>query len=136
MSEPADLLAFDGDCAFCTVCADIARRRVAGGAYRVVPWQHLDLSALGLTRAQVIEAAWFLEARGSGRWHRSRGHLAIAAALTHGRPAWRPLGRLIGAAPLHRPADALYRLVARNRHRLPGGTAACAMPPPPTVTDR
>ena len=30
--------------------------------------------------------------------------------------------------PLGPPTSAVYRLVALNRHRLPGGTARCALP--------
>ena len=42
--------------------------------------------------------------------------------------AWRPLGRLLGLAPVRAAAWPVYRWIARNRHRLPGGTAACSLP--------
>ena len=37
---------YDGDCAFCTSCAQFIERRIPTGA-RVVPWQFADLAALG-----------------------------------------------------------------------------------------
>jgi predicted DCC family thiol-disulfide oxidoreductase YuxK len=54
----------------------------------------------------------------------------VAAALRHGNPALRPLGSILDAAPLAPIASAGYDLVARNRHRLPGGTPSCGITPP------
>ncbi len=58
------------------------------------------------------------------------GHRAVAAALRHGSPAWQQVGRILDADALAPLASAGYDLVARNRHRLPGGTPACAADPP------
>ncbi|GEP39344.1 hypothetical protein NPS01_30070 [Nocardioides psychrotolerans] len=119
-------LVYDADCGFCTRCADFARAR---GTYAVAPWQSLDLAAVGLTEQQVSEAAFWLDGRET-----SRGARAIAAALRSFRPGprllgYRLLGRLIDLPPV-RPVAALgYALVARYRYRLPGGTAACRVPP-------
>lgn len=115
------VLVFDGDCAFCTSCARVLER--IGPQADVVAWQAADLGELGITAAQAAEAVRWVEADGMVR----AGHEAIAAALaTADRPGWRILGRALllpGVSPL---AAAGYRLVARNRHRLPGGTPACA----------
>jgi predicted DCC family thiol-disulfide oxidoreductase YuxK len=46
------------------------------------------------------------------------------------RGAYPALGVLIGVPPFATLARAAYRLVADNRHRLPGGTAQCALPRP------
>ena len=46
---------YDGDCAFCTLCARFIERRIPSRA-TVIPWQFADLPALGLTREQA-EAA-------------------------------------------------------------------------------
>ena len=124
----APTLVYDADCGFCTRCADFARAR---GTYTVAPWQDLDLAAIGLSEQQVSEAAYWLDGTTT-----RRGARAIAAALRAFRPGprlvgYRLLGRLIDLPPL-RPVAALgYGLVARYRYRLPGGTAACRVPPTP-----
>ncbi|MGH9057845.1 MAG: thiol-disulfide oxidoreductase DCC family protein [Acidimicrobiales bacterium] len=119
------LLIFDGDCGFCTSSAQfVARRWRARPAPAAVPWQHLDgdeMRALGLTEAQVQEAAFWVDTRGRA----SSGYEAVARALM-ATGGWR---RLAGEAILHTPLSWLarpgYRLVSRYRHLLPGGTPAC-----------
>ena len=121
-------LIFDGDCSFCTSSATwISRpagRRGEPNA-RLVPWQFTDLAALGTTadRAQ-REVLWvtpdgevFGGAAAIARWLRFRGG-AYAGA-----------GRLMEAPVLRTLVAAVYRLVAKNRHRMPGGSPACALPP-------
>jgi predicted DCC family thiol-disulfide oxidoreductase YuxK len=125
-ADRVPLLVYDGDCAFCSRVVDIARARL-GVACRAVPWQQADLAALGLTQAQVVEKVWWIDPDGS----KVSGHRAVAAALRHGAPAVRPVGRLLDAGALAPVASAGYDLVARNRHRLPGGTAACRIEPDP-----
>jgi predicted DCC family thiol-disulfide oxidoreductase YuxK len=118
------VLVFDGDCAFCTSCARLLER--TGLAADAVAWQVADLDELGITAAQAAEALRWVEADGTIR----TGHEALAAALgTAAGSIWRLVGRALllpGISPL---AGASYRLVARNRHRLPGGTPACASGP-------
>ncbi|MEO3742631.1 DUF393 domain-containing protein [Plantactinospora sp. B5E13] len=114
---------YDGDCAFCSKCADFIDRRIPTGV-RVLPWQFADLDDLGLTVAQCDEAVWWVGTDGV----RAAGPDAIAKLLGTSRPAWRALGAALRLAPVRAVAWPTYRWVARNRHRLPGGTAACALP--------
>jgi uncharacterized protein YndB with AHSA1/START domain/predicted DCC family thiol-disulfide oxidoreductase YuxK len=117
------VLVFDGDCAFCTSCARLLER--IGPEAEVVAWQVADLDELGITAAQAAEAVRWVGADGMIR----TGHEALAAALGTAGSAWRIFGRALllpGVSPL---AAAAYRLVARNRQRLPGGTPACATGP-------
>jgi predicted DCC family thiol-disulfide oxidoreductase YuxK len=121
-------LVFDGDCAFCTSSATWIgdRLRQPGRAnVRLVPWQFTDLAELGTTaeRAQ-REVLWVTPdgevlggAAAVARWLRFRGGGCAVA------------GRLMEAPVLRTLAAAAYRLVARNRHRMPGGSPACALPP-------
>lgn len=114
------MLIYDGDCAFCTRCAEWARRRLPSGA-RVVAWQSLpDLAALGLTEADVTAAAYWVD-----RGRLFRGHRAIAASLRAIGGGWAVLGAIVALPPFTWVARALYALVARNRHRMPGGSAEC-----------
>lgn len=136
MTGAARQLVYDGDCGLCTRLAGVARRVTRG--VEVLPWQQADLAALGLTAAECVEAVRFVErggpdgevgTAGPRRWRRYAGAPAIAAALRTGGPLSRLVGGLLTAPGLRRLADVAYRFVARHRHRLPGGTATCAMPP-------
>jgi predicted DCC family thiol-disulfide oxidoreductase YuxK len=118
-------LIYDGDCGFCTRSAQFARRWVdRRERYDVRSWQELDLAALGLTAERCDEAAQFVRADGATR----SGHEAIADALVHGAPGWRPVGHALLAPGVRALAARAYGWVAGHRHRLPGGTPACARP--------
>ena len=106
------VLVFDGECGFCTSAAEWV------GGERA-PWQDLGaegLAELGLSVEEAREAAWWVD--GAGRY---RGHLAIGHALAERSR----LGRVLLVPPLSWLGAAAYPLVARYRHRLPGGTPAC-----------
>ena len=55
------------------------------------------------------------------------GHEAVAAALRSAGGVWALAGRVLLAPGISPIAAGAYRLVADNRHRLPGGTPACAV---------
>jgi predicted DCC family thiol-disulfide oxidoreductase YuxK len=118
------LLVYDGDCAFCTGCVRFVERRVPTGA-RLVPFQFADLDALGTDRERAAHEIIWVDR--DGRLH--GGAQAAARLLMDAGGPWRPLGALLGIPPFRWAAHCVYRLVAANRHRLPGGTAACALPP-------
>jgi predicted DCC family thiol-disulfide oxidoreductase YuxK len=107
-------IVYDADCGFCTRSA----RWVADDP---VAWQSLDLAAVGATEEQADNfAGWLVDGR-----IRALGAPAIAAAL-RARGGWvRPVGRLIDLPGVRRLAAGVYRILAANRHRLPGGTAEC-----------
>ncbi len=116
------MLVFDGDCAFCTTWAERLRDRCTV-APRIVAWQLTDLRALGLDAERARRAVWLVQGD-----HRASGHAAIAALLRAQPGFWaRLLGRLLVTPPFSFVAAVGYRLVARFRHRLPGGTPACAV---------
>lgn len=122
-AAPATLI-YDGDCGFCTVSAMSVKRRVDGDSVRVVPWQSLDLAEIGLTEAEASSAAYWVSPDGSLR----RGHEAVADALGAMGGPYSLLGRLVALPPFVWVAPAVYALVARYRHRLPGATNACRLP--------
>jgi predicted DCC family thiol-disulfide oxidoreductase YuxK len=125
------LLIFDGDCAFCTSSVAFIQRWIMPSA-EAVPWQHADLGALGLTAAACREAVQYRDC--SGRWH-SAGS-AVTAILRDSRFPWSGLGRLAGLPGMGWISERCYRWVAANRYRLPGGTPACLVEPPPSVDQR
>jgi len=119
-------LVFDGDCAFCTSSVNWAKRHL-GAAADYVPWQELDLEAAGLSYTQVQRAVQWLPAPEVPGPIRS-GAGAVGRLLLSSRWPWRPLGVLALLPPFSWLAALAYRLIAANRHRLPGGTPACAVP--------
>jgi predicted DCC family thiol-disulfide oxidoreductase YuxK len=117
------VLLYDGDCAFCTNCAHVLER--IGPDAEIVPWQFSDLAELGVTEAQAVNAVQWVEADGTIR----SGHEAIAAVLKRAGWVWRLAGRVLMLPGISWIVARAYRLIARNRYRLPGGTPACAVSP-------
>jgi predicted DCC family thiol-disulfide oxidoreductase YuxK len=113
------VLLYDGDCAFCTSCARALER--IGPEAEIVAWQLTDLTELGVTAEQAAAAVQWVPLDGTVR----SGHEAIAATLETAGSAWRIVGRLILMPGIAWVGAKVYRLVADNRHRLPGGTPAC-----------
>ena len=115
---------YDGDCAFCSSCVRFIERFIPSRA-TIVPWQFASLDSLGVSEEEASDAVQWVE---PGRPVLA-GPAAIARLLrTSPRVAWRPVGALLALRPLTALAWPVYRWVSRNRHRLPGGTAACALP--------
>jgi predicted DCC family thiol-disulfide oxidoreductase YuxK len=113
------LLMFDGDCGFCTRALGwlrlVDRRRIID----TVPFQRPGIpESLGLTREQCAASVQWRGADGA----RAQGAEAIAAALSVALKSDLPR-RLYQRTAV--PQHALYELVARNRHRLPGVTPGC-----------
>lgn len=129
-SEPAvgtrPMLVFDGDCAFCTSAVELLRHRVRDDV-DYVPWQHLAISALGLTEEACRQAVQWVPVVGPA----TSGGRAVCDLLASARQPWSTLGR-VGALPGVRAfVELAYRAVAANRYRLPGGTPACQLPSSP-----
>ena len=122
-SGPRPVVIFDGDCGFCTT-AVLWMQRTLPRVPATAPFQWTDLARYGLTEEQARARVWFV----SGE--RQYGGAAAVAAILRGQPnrALRVLGTLATVPPWSWAASAGYRLVARYRYRLPGGTPACRMP--------
>jgi len=112
-------LIYDADCGFCTRAA---RWLSNTGKISMVPWQFIaDLSEIGLDERMVTTAAyWFEDGRVT-----DGAESAIARALIARGWAWAAVGNLILFPPATFVAKPVYRLIARNRHAMPGGTNAC-----------
>jgi predicted DCC family thiol-disulfide oxidoreductase YuxK len=119
-------LVYDGDCGFCTRSAAVARR-VLPADCAVVPWQGADLASVGTTVERAQQEVLWVPRTGDV----VGGARAVAAALRAAGSGWAVLGRLLQLPLVRALADRVYRVVAANRMRLPGGTAACALPPRP-----
>ena len=131
----SQILIYDGDCAFCQRCLDWGLR-VLPDFPQALSYASLLPEQYGLSLEDVQQSIWLVDVaapltvRQAGKSHWS-GHRAAAQILLR-QPTksqfgffWRMLGFLI---ILGGPVSALaYRLVAKNRHRLPGATAACEL---------
>lgn len=114
------LLIYDGDCAFCKNSL-----KWAIGNLKQMPnyvaFQKIDLTEYQLTKTEAESQVWLLEGN-----RQFGGHRAVAS-LFKGQTSlfWRLIGVVID---LFGPISALvYRWVAKNRHRLPGGTKECSI---------
>jgi predicted DCC family thiol-disulfide oxidoreductase YuxK len=91
----------------------------------VLPWQtHGLLESVGLNAEQCSAAAWFVDASGA----QQRGAAAITAALGAIGGVWRIVPLLYRLPGIRHVANMAYAWVAANRYRLPGSSAACAVP--------
>jgi len=129
-SRTRPVVIFDGDCGFCTTSATwIARRlhRADGQDPDLVPRQRAELEQLGTTQERASREVLWVDLDGEV----SGGAEALARWLRFRGGAYGWLGRLLQAPVVSFLAAGGYRLVAANRYRLPGGTPACALPPPP-----
>ena len=118
------VLLFDGDCAFCTRTAELIERWIKTSA-TVVPWQFADIAALGVARSRAEREVVWVDPAG----RTAGGAQAVARLLLDAGRGWAVLGALLRVPPFRWVARLVYVVVAANRHRLPGGTPACALPP-------
>lgn len=114
-----DRLLYDADCAFCTRTARIGMH--LGLRAQIVPLQSADLSGLGIDPDRALREIPFASEHGDV----SYGAEAIAQALDSGNLLWRLMSRALRSWPVRHIAGSVYGVVARNRHRLPGGRPAC-----------
>lgn len=117
------VLVYDGDCGFCTASVRFLERRVPVDA-EVVAFQFADLAALGTTQERAEHEVLWVDRAGRV----SGGAEAIGRLLTAAGGMWRVPGVVMRTPPVSWLAHAVYRLVANNRQRMPGGTAACMLP--------
>jgi predicted DCC family thiol-disulfide oxidoreductase YuxK len=116
-------LVYDADCGFCTRSAQWLDASP-------IAWHTLDLDAVHVTQAEADANAGWLE----------DGHIthlgadAISAALRAKRGAARIMGWAMRVPGIRGLAALVYPRIAANRHRMPGGTAACRIEPPREIT--
>lgn len=112
--ERVPVVLYDADCGFCTWVVDRIAARVSRGALEIVPLQAERADELldGRVSEEAKWESWHLvEPDGSVY----SGGAALPLVLRHVKGG-RTIGRLTARFP--RAADAVYRLVARNRDRL------------------
>lgn len=111
----------DADCGFCMRTARLVPR--LGVDVDASTVQEADLGALGVDPDRAVVEMPYVHPDGRVDY----GHAAFAAILRTGPLPSRVVGRLIVAPGINQLAARTYAWVAANRHRLPGGTAACEL---------
>jgi predicted DCC family thiol-disulfide oxidoreductase YuxK len=115
-------LIFDGDCGFCTSTANFIKAK-SSVAIDVKAWQLIDVTSYGLTQAQTASRVYFVT---DGRAY--AGHAALAkVCLAQGNVVYKLIGAVMVTPPFSWLARLGYLLVAKYRHKLPGGTPACKL---------
>jgi predicted DCC family thiol-disulfide oxidoreductase YuxK len=87
-----------------------------------VPYQRADLALFGLSLEQCEQAVQYVS---NGEIY--AGHLAIAQGLIDSKTSWSLAGYFLRWPVVTSVAYMVYHWVSANRHRLPGGTAACSL---------
>ncbi|QVQ49988.1 DUF393 domain-containing protein [Spiractinospora alimapuensis] len=124
MTTHEPVLLYDGDCGFCTRCVWFVVDRLPVRT-TVRAWQDADLATMGVSVARARRAVLWVGPRGDVH----SGAAAVGELLRHTRGrGWHALGFLLRAPVVRDVAELGYRLVAANRHRLPGATPACQLP--------
>ena len=118
----SDFLIWDGDCAFCARCVGFIEGRIKTEA-KIVAHQKADLLQLGLTTEQCNAALQWVFRDSTIR----SGSRAVAALLRSSNFGWAILGVAIDLPVVRLISSAIYKVIAKNRQHLPGGTAACAL---------
>ena len=119
------VLAYDGDCGFCQTSVDRVRA-LAAPTLEAVPWQFLPAEVTAPHLGRLDQEVLLLR----GDTVLAGGADALARYLaTSPSAAYRVLAAVVRLPGPRGCARVVYRWVSRNRHRLPGSTPACAVPP-------
>lgn len=120
----APRLLFDGDCGFCTKSvAWLDRRGLLG--YPAVPWQSVPADELPVPEERLTTEVVLDRPVGV-----LGGADALAATVRASESRLRIAGTLVALPGVRALARAVYRVIARNRYRMPGAAAACAVTRP------
>lgn len=114
------LVLYDADCGFCTSSVAALAGPVFQARFQPTAWQSADLAEHGLTAKECQARLHVVDGSST-----CAGAAAIARILRTARLPWRIAGRIMTVPGLSWLSERVYDLVAQNRHRLPGGTAAC-----------
>ena len=121
MSQP--VLIFDGDCGFCTTTANYIVKR-SKTPILAHAWQLIDVTEYGILQPQAQKRVYVID-----EGHAFGGHEAFAQLLRlQKNPLLTAIAWVMVVPPICWLSRIAYALVARYRHKLPGGTPACKLP--------
>ncbi len=121
--QPIRIL-YDADCSFCTASVHWAQRwvrpDVVFAAWQAEPADLTEPLRPVLETSVVAVREDVVVATG--------GRAVVLVLHTAPRAVFRWSATVLDLAPLRPLVEGVYRIVARNRHRLPGGTPSCRRP--------
>ncbi len=120
MAAKIPVLIFDGDCAFCSSSARVLKK-LTKSLIAIEPYQFLNLSGYGLTEELTSKAVYYVSTK------TFLANRAIAQCLIDSKTVWALAGYLMNFPVVSSIAERVYYWVAKNRHRLPGGTPECSI---------
>ncbi|MDO5675872.1 MAG: DUF393 domain-containing protein [Propionibacteriaceae bacterium] len=114
---------YDADCGFCTTSALASQGKWFRSRVDAVPFQRADLVVHNLTVDKCAESLHVVDIDGGVHV----GSDAIAVVLRESRLPWPVVGAVMRLPGVRWGAQKAYAAVAKNRHKLPGGTAQCQL---------
>ena len=97
-------------------------QRMTQNKIAALPYQLANLEDFELTLTQCESAVQYVRDGKS-----FAGHKAIARGLIDAKTTWSLAGWILLLPLISQVSALIYRWVAANRHRLPGGTPACSL---------
>jgi predicted DCC family thiol-disulfide oxidoreductase YuxK len=117
------VLVFDGDCGFCTTTANWIKKN-SRVAIEIAPYQWADLAQYGLTSEEAAAKVQLVIGDKVFDGHNCMAKLLLIQPNI--------LLKFVGAVMVMPGLDPIsarvYRWIAANRQKLPGGTPACKLP--------
>lgn len=120
---PQPLVLYDGDCGFCARSVALTRGRWFRAGVAVEAFQRADLLVHNLTVDKCAEVLHVVDTDGVVHV----GSDAVAVVLRESRLPWPAVGAVLRLPGVRRLAQLGYAAVAKRRHKLPGGSAACEL---------
>lgn len=116
------VIVYDGDCAFCSSSIRTLQRLIPR-APKMIPYQFINPADYGLTLEQCETALQYVGKAGKI----SQGHEAYRQMLIELGGGYKLLGHLMRTPVYYGIANTVYRWIAKNRHKMPGGTPTCSL---------
>lgn len=116
------IVLYDGDCAFCSSAVRFAQKYIAH-QIQFAAFQQTELNKYGLSTTRCQESLKFINH--AGEIYSAQD--AIAELLISAKRGWKLIGIALKLPGINFIAALGYKLVAANRHRLPGGTPTCKL---------
>lgn len=122
--ENNKLIIYDGDCGFCTTSVRKLRGMLGKKAPSAATFQSLQLDLFGLSIAEVQIELKYVDTNGQ-IWG---GASAFRRVFYDAKGIWRLISTFMSLPLVKQSSVVIYRKIAKNRAKMPGATATCALP--------
>lgn len=122
--DKTNLIIYDGDCGFCTTSVRKLRGILGKKAPSAATFQSQQLDLFGLSIAEVQREMKYVDTNGE-IWG---GASAFMRVFHDAKGIWRLISTFMSLPLVKQSSVVIYRKIAKNRQKMPGATAACALP--------